>query len=183
MKRLALALLVGLLVLALPGVAGAKKKQDDVDFTKGKGETAFPNPILNPDGSVTVVTFIQKFNFKAKDLDADPVTDAAKGKLSYERGTRDSNGSTSSSSKLKAEVTCLRVAGDSAVFLAQVKKSSDPNIQEGDTIQVDVFAQSQPDEPPDLFQLREVPPSTPCPAPDGFGAPLDKGNIVVNDAV
>ena len=143
-------IVVGLSALTQAGVADAVT---NADLAEGKGEVSFA-----------------AFDFKAQDLDADPTTDAAKGK--YHR-----KGSPSVTGKVK----CLRVSGHNATFSGRIKKSSVP-VFKGAAFDVHVADSGLPNGEGDQFTdtLRGGEPS--CTTASGVTFPLQKGDIIVIDA-
>ena len=177
MKRLlmvlVLALMVGVLTLSTSGVAGAKK-HNKVDSAEGKGEfVTEPNPGF---------TQKQKFDFDARDLDQDPLTDAAKGMFKLHLDQK-FNGASSSGS-FKAEVVCLRVEDGRAVFVSRVKETSGLfKGLEGQLYGVHVLDAGQPKGNGDGIALFSTGSET-CPAPTSdLYQPLTHGNITVKDVV
>lgn len=168
----ALALLVGALTLAASGVAGAKKSK--TDSAKGKGE-------IVQEGEGTTRT--QKFKLKAKDVDKDPLTDAAKGKISFQLLVEEEGGGELFAGRLEGKVVCLRVDEGAAVLVAEVTEVSGDltgNFQEGDFILNSVLDSGEPKGQGDLYAAGFTQSET-CPAPSGAGQPITDGNITVKD--
>jgi hypothetical protein len=157
-----LPVVITLLLLALPGVAHAKKHHK-VDFAKGTNVMQAEGPLIN---------------FYAQSLDEKPNTPAAKGHFS-------ATGGDNGEFFLKGKITCLRVSGKgstgvAAYFVGKVEQSNVSDIPVGQLVGVDVFDSGKPNGEGDL--LRGGPTdSKECRAPTGEGDPITQGNIVVKN--
>lgn len=167
-----LALVVGVLVLSVSGVAGARK-HNKVDSAKGKGEFV-TEPIFG-------MILTQKFDFDAKDLDEDPLTDTAKGKFEFEQNA---GSFFSQSGKFKGEVVCLRVEDGRAVFVSRIEEGSGVfEGTEGKFVGAHVLDAGQPKGNGDGIATFGLLSSGTCPAPSDLYQPLIHGNITVRDVV
>jgi hypothetical protein len=156
MKKVLAALLVGLLSLALSGVAGAAPDEAAVDIAKGKG--------TDSEGGT--------FQFSAIDLDGDAFIDsAATGHVSYELG----------SSFFKGQVTCLKAGGGFTTLAGPIEKTNLP-LGEGAGFHI-IVLDGEPFGEPDAFR-RTIFPGTQSPDCGIFflPQPIVEGDIVVIDA-
>jgi hypothetical protein len=158
-----LLLVVVIALLALPGIAHAKKNHK-VDFAKGTNVMLAESPLIN---------------FYAQGLDEKPNTPAAKGHFS-------ATGGDNGEFFIKGKITCLRVSGKgssgvAAYFVGKVEQSNVSDTPVGQLVGVDVFDSGKPNGEGDLFGGGPTD-SKECRAPTGEGDPITQGNIVVKNA-
>ena len=171
LAALSLALLVGLLALAMSGVAGAThNNKTDVppqDFTTGAGKFST--------GGVE-----QKFAFSAHDADALSATPEARNGHYVVEARAPLPGAPLV--EVKGEVDCLRVLGNRAFFGGPIEKSSNPAL-EGQFAFFDVVDNDQAPAngaAPDQFRFELLRGTPVCFGPIS-GLPITQGNITVHD--
>ena len=152
---LLLALALGAALAALVALAGVAGAASNNDSAEGKGEVP-----------------LGKFDFKAHDLDIDPATDDAKGSFSFV-GTP----------SVKGKVTCLQVNGQYAVISGTIEKSSSPAYEGGAFLVLVTDSANAADVDRLDVTFYSVGTQPLCPPPRGGSVPLQKGKIVVHDAV
>ena len=151
MNRRVAAAGAALLIIGLPATAAGKQDSSPWDSVAGAGK------VVGPD---------QSFNVSAQDG-----PNGVKGEMTLDRGT----------TRVKADVNCLKVSGAAATVQGRVTKSDDPLAPVGKQLTFYLRDNGSPGKGADVFAAHLVP-LCGKPVASVSSRPFDQGNVVVSDS-